>query len=460
MVNPDRVDQGLCLKKKGGKEYWEVMNYSDGANSNDGLVNPDREVQPEIYELKKVYQNFNVENIDINEGLVSISNTNYFVDTKGITLCWTLLENGIPIKRDTITTLNIAPQSRQLIELNFSRQNLKAGNEYHVNFSFYDTKKRNYSEGSVEIASEQLALDLLPQPSIEREASTASPLRVERKNGLTVTGKKFHIQFDKLIGAMSQFVYRGSDLLKSPLLPCFWRVPTDNDEGRNNSYASSWRKAGLDGYKIKPKQLDFTVLPTGYVQVYANNLLECKEGNILQKANYMVSPEGEVIIDVVFHVNVDVLSLARVGMECALPVEWQNLTWFGRGPHESYDDRKESAYVGIYKAMVSEQFFSHIMPQENGNKTDNRWLEIYDDSGNGIRITGKPLFNFNIQNYSDKDLNRSKKEHTLIRGEKNWLHIDYKQMGLGGDDSWSPRVHKEFLLKNKVYRYTYALKPL
>lgn len=116
------------------------MNYSDGANSNDGLVNPDREVQPEIYELKKVYQNFNVENIDINEGLVSISNTNYFVDTKGITLCWTLLENGIPIKRDTITTLNIAPQSRQLIELNFSRQNLKAGNEYHVNFSFYDTK--------------------------------------------------------------------------------------------------------------------------------------------------------------------------------------------------------------------------------------------------------------------------------------------------------------------------------
>lgn len=100
------------------------------------------------------------------------------------------------------------------------------------------------------------------------------------------------------------------------------------------------------------------------------------------------------------------------------------------------------------------------MPQENGNKTDNRWLEIYNDFGSGIRITGKPFFNFNIQNYSDKDLNRSKKAHTLIRGEKNWLHIDYKQMGLGGDDSWSPRVHKEFLLKNKVYHYTYAIEPL
>ena len=152
-------------------------------------------------------------------------------------------------------------QSKQLIELNFSRKNLKAGNEYHVNFSFYDTKKRNYSDGSVEIASEQLALDLFPEPFIEKGISTVSPLRVERENGLTVTGKDFHIHFDKLTGAMSQFVYRGSGLLKSPLLPCFWRVPTDNDEGRNNSYASSWRKAGLDDYKIKPKQLDFVVLP-------------------------------------------------------------------------------------------------------------------------------------------------------------------------------------------------------
>lgn len=410
--------------------------------------------------MKKVFQNFNVENIDINEGLVSISNANYFTDTKGIILCWTLLENGLPIDHDTITALNIAPQSKQLIELDLPRQSLKAGNEYHVNFSFYNTEQRNYSDGSIEIASEQLALDILPEPFIEKEVQTTSPLRVERKNGLTVIGKSFHIQFDRLTGAISQFSYKGNNLLESPLLPCFWRVPTDNDEGRNNSYASSWRKVGLDDYKIKTKQLDFVILPTGDVQVYVNNLLEFKEGNILQKANYTISHEGEVLIDAIFYINIDVLSLPRVGMKCALPVEWKNLTWFGRGPHESYDDRKESAYVGIYNGIVSEQSFPHIMPQENGNKTDNRWLEIYDDFGSGIRITGKPFFNFNIQNYSDKDLNRSKKAHTLIRGEKNWLHIDYKQMGLGGDDSWSLRVHKEFLLKNKVYHYTYAIEPL
>lgn len=368
----DWVDQGLRLKDKNGKEYWEVINYSDGANSNDGLVNPDREVQPELYELKKVFQNFNVENIDINEGLVSISNANYFTDTKGIILCWTLLENGLPIDHDTITALNIAPQSKQLIELDLPRQSLKAGNEYHVNFSFYNTEQRNYSDGSIEIASEQLALDILPEPFIEKEVQTTSPLRVERKNGLTVIGKSFHIQFDRLTGAISQFSYKGNNLLESPLLPCFWRVPTDNDEGRNNSYASSWRKVGLDDYKIKTKQLDFVILPTGDVQVYVNNLLEFKEGNILQKANYTISHEGEVLIDAIFYINIDVLSLARVGMKCALPVEWKNLTWFGRGPHESYDDRKESAYVGIYNGIVSEQSFPHIMPQENGNKTDNR----------------------------------------------------------------------------------------
>lgn len=131
--------------------------------------------------MKKVFQNFNVENIDINEGLVSISNANYFTDTKGIILCWTLLENGLPIDHDTITALNIAPQSKQLIELNLPRQSLKAGNEYHVNFSFYNTEQRNYSDGSIEIASEQLALDILPEPFIEKEVQTTSPLRVERK---------------------------------------------------------------------------------------------------------------------------------------------------------------------------------------------------------------------------------------------------------------------------------------
>lgn len=112
-------------------------------------------------------------------------------------------------------------------------------------------------------------------------------------------------------------------MLESPLLPCFWRVPTDNDEGRNNSYASSWRKVGLDDYKIKTKQLDFVILPTGDVQVYVNNLLEFKEGNILQKANYTISHEGEVLIDAIFYINIDVLSLPRVGMKCALPVEWK-----------------------------------------------------------------------------------------------------------------------------------------
>ena len=146
--------------------------------------------------------------------------------------------------------MNIAPQSKQLIELDLPRQSLKAGNEYHVNFSFYNTEQRNYSDGSIEIASEQLALDILPEPFIEKEVQTTSPLRVERKNGLTVIGKSFHIQFDRLTGAISQFSYKGNNLLESPLLPCFWRVPTDNDEGRNNSYASSWRKVGLDDYKI------------------------------------------------------------------------------------------------------------------------------------------------------------------------------------------------------------------
>lgn len=119
------------------------------------------------------------------------------------------------------------------------------------------SEQRNYSDGSIESASEQLALDILPEPFIEKEVQTTSPLRVERKNGLTVIGKSFHIQFDRLTGAISQFSYKGNNLLESPLLPCFWRVPTDNDEGRNNSYASSWRKVGIGWLQNKNQAIGF-----------------------------------------------------------------------------------------------------------------------------------------------------------------------------------------------------------
>lgn len=146
-------------------------------------------------------------------------------------------------------------------------------------------------------------------------------------------------------------------------------------------------------------------------------------------------------------------------MQFAMPPVYKYISWYGRGPFESYQDRKVSANVGIYSGPVEDQHFEYVMPQENGNKTDVRWIRILDKAETGLKITGEQLMEVNVQDYSQQALNNSKTSHSLIRGDQIYVHIDLKQMGLGGDDSWSPRVHEEYQLKDKNYHFGFNLKP-
>ena len=152
--------------------------------------------------------------------------------------------------------------------------------------------------------------------------------------------------------------------------------------------------------------------------------------------------------------------LARVGMQFAMPASYDYIKWYGRGPFESYQDRKESAHVGLWSGAVSDQYFPYVMHQENGNKTDVRWIKITDDAATGMKITGTPLMEVNVQNYSQQALNLAKPSKRLFRGDKTYVNIDLKQMGLGGDDSWSPRVHEEYQLKEKSYRFGFVISPM
>lgn len=457
----DWVDQGLRLKDENGKEYWNIINYSDGANVNDGLVTPDRRVQPEMNELKKVYQNFSVKEIDAIQGLVSIENRNYFLSSDNIVLNWEVIEDGIVVYRNSLDDLRIEAQSQKLIRLQYPDNLIKTGKEYYLNLYFVLKQPTPWAEKGFEVAKEQIKLNLPINNLIQDDnLNQFTHLSVsEKKTKLTIKGSDFSVVFDKKQGAIVSYKYKNREIFADPLLPNFWRVPTDNDEGGgSNSYASRWREAGLDNYIIENRGFRVKNQQAKEVAVNIVNELIFNTGAILQTTEYVVFADGKIDINNIFRVDEKLPPLARVGLVVSLPKNFDNIKWYGRGPFESYEDRKSAAFIGIWEGKVENQYFDYIMPQENGNKTDVRWVEIWSEN-NSVRFSGRPHIHFNIQNYSDASLNESKKSRVLKRGDKTYVHIDYKQIGLGGDDSWSPRVHKEYLLDGSEYSFSFILAP-
>ncbi len=457
----DWVNQSLRSKDANGREYWNLLNLMDGANSNDGVVGADRMPQPEMWEMKKVQQNFNVSSIDMNDGLVYVHNDNYFITADGVSLHWTLLEDGHPVYSNEIARLDIAPQQKALLNLNLPKQLVKPGKEYFANFSFRLKEATSWAEAGYEVACEQIPLNLPLNAALTPAATDGqAKLKVsENKRAITVMGSDFNLTFDKASGTLQQWTLQGEQLLDAAIMPDFWRVPTDNDRGGGErSFAARWDKAGLNAYTTEPQSMNAVSLPAAEVLVTVCNKLKFNTGNMLHTARYTIDANGRIHTEHELKVDASLPPLARVGMLWTLPAAFNQIEWYGRGPIENYEDRKEAAFVGIYSGRVADQHFPYAMPQETGNKTDVRWLRVKTDNGHSLLITGEPLFSFNIQDYSAEALNTSKTTHELIRGDKTYLHIDYRQMGVGGDDSWTPRVHQEFQLQNETYRYSYTIK--
>jgi hypothetical protein len=161
----------------------------------------------------------------------------------------------------------------------------------------------------------------------------------------------------------------------------------------------------------------------------------------------------------------EIPEIPRFGTTISIPGDFSELTWYGRGPHENYCDRNTSAYVGIYKSTVADQYFPYIRPQENGYRTETRWLALQDNTGKGLMIIGEPLVSFSALNFMISDLDQGTKTNyhhlnDLVARDSVFLNVDHKQTGVGGDDSWGARAHPEYTLHYTEYEYSYIIRPL
>jgi beta-galactosidase len=275
----------------------------------------------------------------------------------------------------------------------------------------------------------------------------------EDDDAVTLQTTQAKVRLDKRTGALTSFEYKGRELLAGPLVPNFWRVPTDNDDGNQMPRRlGDWKSAAPDSVITKSHVTDPA---SGLWVLFAKSV---PPKNSLVEIGYGLDPRGFVVVSMMLDPNPSLPELPRFGMQLAVPREFDNVTWFGRGPHENYVDRKSSAFVSRYESSIDNFTHTYTRPQENGNRTDVRWIALTDDNGIGLMAIGQPMLSTSDWPYSTDDLAKAMHVNELPRRDFITWNLDGGQMGVGGDDSWGALPHAQYALPAVRRSHTFILR--
>ncbi|TAE55540.1 MAG: DUF4981 domain-containing protein, partial [Bacteroidetes bacterium] len=462
----DWVDQGFQTRNSEGIPYLAYGgDFGDAPTDSNfcfnGIIFADRRPEPALYEVKKVQQFVKTKWADADRGRIQIRNTYFFISLGFLELHWELTENGEPIQSGIIRDLGLDPQQSREIPVPYVLPRPKPLAEYRLNLSYRLNRNFIWADKGFELAWEQLSIPV--QTPAPEAISSSLPLKIAPigSGQYLAEGRDFGAIFDEKTGGISYYVYKGREInLRGPL-PNLWRAPVDNDKGGGKrSFYDRWKEYGMNRMQWKADKMTVSNLSTTEARVVVQGNLSAGTQRINVTIIYTISGSGEIEVSTEFHAAGPHPPFPRIGSIWMLDSTYKQMQWYGRGPHESYWDRKLSAPVGIYKGTVAEQFTPYEFPQENGNKADVRWAAFSNGKGIGILISSPELLNINAQRYSLQSMSTSHHLYELKPQAQNTLFVDHQQMGVGGDDSWNPRTHPEFLLSGDHYRYVYKLRPV
>lgn len=457
----DWVDQALISTTEDGTDYYayggdfgDIPN--DGNFCMNGLVFPDRSPHPGLMEVKYIQQPVEVTWSNESTYEVNVMNRNFFTDLSDLSINWYLLADG---KKEYVGTLGsspIGPRKTKTLRIPLPELMDIENKEYILEFSFTLTEDNTYAKKGYEVAWAQLPLTQNQWKIAQgREAEILETLGSESQLDLRAGTTLWKV--DLLSGELLSWKEKGKELITSGPQPNLWRAPTDNDLGGDeNSFAATWKAFGLDSLQTVVTEVNELELEDGNWLVSTEGLLLGQGGAIRFERDLIFYPNGDLQVVIAYDVPFDAPSLPRVGLKMGVSTELQTLNWYGRGPHESYWDRKKGARFGIWESTVADEFVPYGRPQEYGNKADTRWMELSSTSGAGLRVQAlhDQALNVNVHPYSADVLSNAAHPHELVEDDQLWLYIDLQQMGLGGDDSWSPRTHEEYQLTEESYHFS------
>ena len=482
----DWVDQSLARIDDQGRRFWAYgHDYhpdlpTDGNFLNNGLVDPDRNPHPHLHEVKKVYQPIRISALDVSAGRFEVENRYSFRTLDHIGLQWILQEDGLEVASGDVDLGTVPPGARQTFAIDIRASDRRPARDHHVTISARSVHPDGLVPIGHEIAWEQFELPARSQQvqATDTDAPPAAPrsasLRlVETDQGWRIEGDELEIVFARDRGELTHFRYRGKTLIREGPRPNYWRPPTDNDLGNGmHEWAAPWRDAAETRVL---EHVEAAITAGGVVEVVSRFRLPAVDGIVTMR--YRIEGDGRLEVDQRLDVGSRELpKIPRVGTRLLLPAGLRFATWFGRGPHESYSDRKTSARVGRFSAPVGALFHRYSRPQETGNRTDVRWMSLVDEDGVGLLAVGDAMLSTSAWPFATDDLDfvpgargsesasglvpvTSRHGAELIERDFITWNLDAAQMGVGGDTSWGRPVHPAYSIAAADQHYRFCVIP-
>ncbi len=466
----DWVDQGLTKTDENGVNYWAYGgDFGDTINDMNfcinGLIFPDRTPHPPMVEFKKLIQPVAVKAVDLNAGKVEVTNKHDFVRLNHLVGSWELAVDGEVVQAGLLPVLNVRPGFSEVISLPYSQPRLSPGAECFLTVRFNLAQDTAWAKAGHEVAWEQFKLPSLAPEPVTLAVAEMAPLRVnEDHERIVLSGESFEVNFARKTGRISRYSYEGTNLVKEGPALNIWRAPTDNDgfkwmENNDRKLLGQWQNAGLDRLESRLELLECEQPYPQAVKIQVVHVVKAPDvaAGFRHIAIYTVYGNGAVLLDQVVECFGDLPPLPRIGVSLVTPEGFEQFTWLGRGPEESYIDRKAGVPVGLYQGTVDEQYVPYIMPQENGNKTDVRWAALLNGKA-GLLAVGEPLMEVSVGHYTVDNLSQARHTNELVRQPETYFNLDAIQCGLGGN-SCGPRTLDKYLVWPGSYHFAVLFRP-
>ena len=475
----DFADQGLRDKSPvTGKEiftYGGDYGRYPGSDYNfncNGIIAPNRRLNPHAYEIQYVLQNVWIKDFDAENGSFNVYNENFFKNIDDLSLTATLFANGVKLTTVAIPdTKGIAPQATKLVKSEALKSAIEKAEAEHateeitINFAFASDGSQPLVDKGQVMARQQIVLNGYEFDKVDAPANTGSKIEVEETNSyVKVSAERMSVTIGKKTGMIDYLDVDGEPMLKfrESMTPEFWRAPTDNDYGASlQKKMRVWKNPQMNLKSFdKSESKDSVVLTANF------EMPEVKAELMLR---YRINAAGEVAVTEKMTTDKEakVADLFRYGMQLQMPASFSKLEYYGRGPEENYIDRHSSAFIGKYEANVKDEYYPYVRPQESGNHTDIRYFSIFNPTtGKGITFEGYAPMECSAIPYLVEDLDAGiEKEHAwgqhsgdLVEKGLVQLHIQQRQFGLGCIDSWGSSPMEKYRMHYQDRCFSFVIK--